>query len=115
MSTDPNNGHHGDNPSGYEKSDVDVKGVAIFSLATIAFIVVCLIGLNDYFMIAKETEYYESFLKPESTELRQMQAEENAVLTSYGVVDKNKGVYRVPVEHAMKLMAEEHFEAQKKQ
>jgi hypothetical protein len=39
-------------------------------------------------------------------DLRVLQAEQERALTSYGWVDKSRGVVRIPVEEAMKLLAE---------
>ena len=97
--------------AGYEKRDVNIKLVTVFSLLTIVFVTVCLIGLNEYFNSVKEAEYYQSVLQPASPELRDMQAAEERVLTSYRVIDKNKGVYAIPVESAMKLMSDEAFKS----
>ena len=39
-------------------------------------------------------------------ELRDLRALEDAVLGSYGLVDKNAGVVRIPIEQAMKVTLE---------
>jgi hypothetical protein len=39
-----------------------------------------------------------------------LRVREEEVLNSYAVVDSTKGVFRIPVEHAMKLMADEAFQ-----
>ena len=37
-------------------------------------------------------------------ELRDLHAQEDAILNSYGVVDKDAGVMRIPIDEAMKLI-----------
>ena len=37
-------------------------------------------------------------------ELRDLHAQEDAILSSYGVVDKDAGVMRIPIDEAMKLI-----------
>ena len=37
---------------------------------------------------------------------RRMQAEENAALTTYGWVDRDGGIVRIPIERAMEILAE---------
>ena len=39
-------------------------------------------------------------------ELRDLRAQEDAVLGSYGLVDKNAGVVRIPIDEAMKLIVQ---------
>jgi hypothetical protein len=39
-------------------------------------------------------------------DLRDLRAHEDEVLTSYGWVDKNTGVVRIPIEEAMKIVVE---------
>ena len=39
-------------------------------------------------------------------DLKAFRAEEDAALTTYGWVDKGRGVARIPVEEAMRLLAE---------
>jgi len=39
-------------------------------------------------------------------DLAQMRAEEDAVLNSYGWVDRNAGIVRVPIERAMELLVQ---------
>ncbi len=55
----------------------------------------------------KEDIIYESQLKPESTDLKKIQVEESEILSTYQLLDPVKGVYRIPIEQAMKLLAEE--------
>ena len=42
-------------------------------------------------------------------ELRQMRAAEEAALNSYGWVDKEAGVVKIPVDRAMEILAEERL------
>ena len=39
-------------------------------------------------------------------ELQEMRAEENAVLQSYGWVDRDQGVARMPIDEAMKIVVQ---------
>ena len=45
----------------------------------------------------------------EVLDLETFRKEEAAILSSYGIVDKEKGVYRIPIEQAMKLAIERGF------
>jgi hypothetical protein len=39
-------------------------------------------------------------------DMRELRAREEEILTSYGWVDKNAGIARIPIEEAMKLVLE---------
>ncbi len=103
------------NHAGYEKRDVNLLKVLLWTLLSAAFVVVCLIGLNDYFLVTTEEVVFEAVLKPQSSELRELQARDTQVLSNYGVVDASKGVYHIPIKRAMRLLAEEAFVAEMKQ
>jgi hypothetical protein len=93
----------------YEKSDVNVRKIVGFTLAVIAFLATVLILLNEYFLYSKEELVYETVLKPESVALRDLRAQEEEVLTTYRLLDASKGIYQIPVERAMKLLADEAY------
>jgi hypothetical protein len=48
-------------------------------------------------------------------ELRQMRAAEEATLNSYGWVDKEAGVVKIPVERAMEILAKKGLPARKQE
>jgi len=112
-----------DNPTvHHETTDVNIRGILIFGAAFIVSAIVISIAvwvLFRYFE-ARETrrvapEYplaatQESRVPPEPRlqtnpreDLEQLRAQEDQVLNSYGWVDKNTGVVRVPIEDAMRL------------
>ena len=47
-------------------------------------------------------------------ELEQLRVREQQILTTYGWVDKNNGVVRIPVDQARRIMLERGFTADKK-
>ena len=91
----------------YEKRDVNVPFVLGVSAALIIVLVIILVVLTDYFTSAKEEMVYEVQLKPESAELKQLQAEEYERLHTYELLDADSKTYRIPIDRAMKLVAEE--------
>jgi len=88
---------------GYEKSDVNVKKILVPTIISGLIIIMCLIGLDQYFLISKESMYHKQVLEPESLELKDLQQKETQVLTNYKVIDKTKGVYQIPIQRAMEL------------
>jgi hypothetical protein len=95
--------------AGYEKSDVNILKVTLYTIGIVVFLTVVLVLLDNYFTITKESLYNEVVLKPESIDLRQIRAGEDEILLNYKVLDAEKGVYAIPVSRAMKLIAEEDF------
>ena len=65
--------------------------------------------LDSFFSIAKENEVYEAVLKPVPADVREMRAKEQEKLNSYGKVEGTNGVYHIPIDRAMQLLAEENF------
>jgi hypothetical protein len=48
-------------------------------------------------------------------ELRQMRAAEEAALNSYGWVDKDAGIVKIPVDRAMEILAKKGLLARKQE
>ncbi len=91
--------------SGYEKTDIDPKQIVIFAALLIAFLVVSLILIEEYFIYKKEQMYQEMVLEPENPQLVELRAKENRVLSSYGLADSAAGEYHIPIDSAMKQVA----------
>lgn len=94
--------------SGYEKKDVDIKGIVITGIAVTVFIVVSVIALNEYFISERESVVQEVVLKPQSVELKKLRANEDKTLESYELLDSNENIYRIPLEKAMEIVADEN-------
>ncbi len=98
--------------SGYETSDVSSRKLFIATVVVIVFMVAIVLGLNSFFIASKEKQVKDVVLKPESAELRELRAREMEALNSYKILDERKGIVQIPIERAMKLLAEEAFEKQ---
>lgn len=94
--------------AGYEKSDVNVKKIVIPSALFGLIIVLCLIGLDQYFKIAKDRMYFEQVLKPESQALKELNQKEHDMMSNYKMMDKSTGMVQIPIERAMELEVMEH-------
>jgi len=92
--------------SGY---DINPKVVILVSVVSVIILVMILILLSDYFMIEKENLVYETNLKTVSADLREIRSMETEILTNYKLLDKDNGIYQIPIERAMQLIAEESF------
>jgi len=92
--------------SGYEKKDVNLKFVIGVSLLSIAIFVVILVFLTDYFITEESKIVYETQLQPESVSLTDILVAEEEILTTYKILDAEKGIYRIPIDRAMTLLSE---------
>jgi hypothetical protein len=109
----------------HETSDVDIRGILGFGLALIVSAIVIhllVLGLFDYFDRREARRVPAEYplaagqgtrVPPEPRlqtnpreDLRRFRAKEYELLTSYGWVDKNAGVVRIPIDDAMKLVLE---------
>ncbi len=79
-------------------------------MAGIIILATILLLLYNYFLAEKEEIVFEMQLKPESVLLRDIRASEEKTLTSYKLLDPQKGIYQIPIERAMQLIAEENFQ-----
>ena len=103
--------HHGSGSSGYETRDVNVTKIALYSLLTIAFLLVVVVFVVDYFNVVTEEVIEEVVLSPQSVELRELRTREAEELGSYKLLDADSGRYRIPIERALQLVAEDAFAA----
>ena len=70
-------------------------------------VAVLLLWLRDYFFVVRNEAVQRNVLESPNTRLEALRAQEAAALGTYGWVDKEKGVVRVPIDRAMELVAQE--------
>ncbi|MCB0327631.1 MAG: hypothetical protein KDD52_08440 [Bdellovibrionales bacterium] len=90
--------------NGYEKSDVNVGKVILFALGPAIFIVVALIGLDQFFLWSSQDAYYQKVLFPQSQDYVELSQSQQKQLDSYGVIDESKGRYQIPIDRAKQLL-----------
>ncbi len=115
---------------GHELSDLRPGYIALFGIALTAVIVAAAVitSLLIHFKAAEhsreETPVPRLAREREATpgarlqvdankDLRQMRAGEDAVLNSYGWVDKDSGIVRIPIDRAMEILAKRGLPARK--
>jgi hypothetical protein len=90
---------------GVEEEDLDIKAITMWSvlgIVTVVVFVAVLIPFAQYSLnAAKEnvnvtSSYYE---------IRQLNEDANATLNSYGVVNGEEGIYRIPIDEAINKIA----------
>ncbi len=126
---------HHDNPAvHHEESDVQIGGLFGFAIgltvvvAFLAFVVWVLFSFFAAREARQTTPAYplaaqeENRLPPEPRlqtnprqDLSDLRAQEDQILTTYGWVDKNAGVVRIPIDQAMKLVLQRGLPARQQQ
>lgn len=121
-----------DRQVGHELSDLRPGYIALFGIVLTTIIVAAAVitSLLIYFKAAEQSSHEtpvprlarEREPTPEPrlqvdphNELRQMRAAEEAVLNSYGWVDKDAGKVRIPIETAMEILAKKGLPARKQE
>ncbi len=106
-----------ENPQGYEQTDVRAKGVMIFLAGLLVSLGVSLVfvwWLYGVFSVKPAAvQISPAQIPPEPriqsaplVDIWQIRAHEDAVLDSYGWVDKQTGVVRIPVDRAIDILAQ---------
>ena len=119
----PRGDSHGPEPVHHETTDVDVRVIFGFlaALAASAVLINFIVWVLFTFLNVRATEaqptlayplaaQQENRLPPEPRlqthprdDLRDLRAHEDEILTTYGWVDKNAGVVRIPIAKAMEM------------
>jgi hypothetical protein len=113
-------GHQGA-PGLFEHTDVDSRGVVIFLVSLLASLVLVLALMWGLWRVLAWTRASEGpFPQPQASQLPpapriqanppldlwRLRAHEGAVLDTYGWVDQQAGVLRIPIGRAMDLVAQ---------
>jgi hypothetical protein len=117
---------------GYELSDLKPGFIALFGIGLVVAVALAVV-ITSLFMhyralqhsrqetpvprLAGEREAMpEPRLKVDAhNELRQMRAAEETALNSYGWVDKDAGIVKIPVDRAMEILAKKGLPARKQE
>jgi hypothetical protein len=78
--------------------------ILVATVLTIVAVVVMVVAVKEYFGFATQDEISAKQLAPENTVKRGVKAREQAALSKYQWVDEGKGVVRIPVDVAQKLV-----------
>ena len=115
---------HGHSEHGHEKSDAHPESIAGFEVALLLLAVLSMAAMGGLFYYFTNREAVadtsrsplatERVLPPApnlqvspASDLEQLRADENMRLNTYGWVDKEQGVVRIPVEKAMEMVAKQ--------
>ena len=113
-------------PAGYERSDAHAGGSYRAGAAILAAMVLTALALVPLYRLlvrqesnaqpppagvvktemSEPAQSFPRLVTSEPTTLAAFRDQEDALLTSYGWVEKDKGLARIPVEEAMRIVAE---------
>jgi hypothetical protein len=111
-------------PGGHERRDVTFKPLMIAAVVLVVGLIVAVVGMERLFGFLARREAARSnpasplaASRPEAPpeprlqtepidDLRALRAREESALDSYGWVDRERGVVRMPIERAMELTLE---------
>lgn len=92
---------------GYDTGEPRARVIALFGILTLSFLVLVILALQAYVDYARERQVFVRQLEPVAEDLRSLRAREDAELNSYGYVDREKGIVRIPIRQAMELVIRE--------
>jgi hypothetical protein len=99
-----------DAKEGFDRSEPNVRAIAVFGGVTIVLLVAIILGLQFYYDRVLEQQVYVQVLAPESQALTSLRNREDEELHSYRYLDRDKGTVRLPIERAMQLVVAEYAE-----
>ncbi len=102
-----------DSRAGYEKRDINAVKVLILGAIGAVVIIILLVIMYQYFASSSRKMVEDVVLKPQSVAIRELRARETEELNSYKLLDAEKGIYRIPIDRAMQLIADEAYQERK--
>ncbi len=98
--------------AGYEVHDVSIPAIALFTIFCLTTIIASVFALDGYFVYSRERLLRSANIYA-YTDLIELRANEHQKLSNYAIIDKNKGIYSIPIDRAMELLANEAFTEKK--
>jgi hypothetical protein len=117
---------------GYELTDLNPRLIALFGIGLVVAVALAVIVTSLFLRyrafqqarqetpvprLAREREItpQQRLQVDAPKELRQMRAAEDAALGSYGWVDKNAGIVKIPIDRAMEILAKKGLPARQQE
>jgi len=87
--------------------DPDVPASAVVGVVSAVLLFVVVVALQALFFRMQEGERSRKVYEQPYETLQKLDADQLGTLTSYGWVDQQQGVTRIPIERAMALIVDE--------
>lgn len=98
---------HGDHPLSYDHSEPGYRMIAIYMSVTVVLLIFIGIAIQGYYDLTYSQDEYNRVLSQDNWALQDLRNKERWELSHYGYIDKTKGTVRIPIEEAMKLVAQD--------
>ncbi|MEZ4386028.1 MAG: hypothetical protein R3D98_00335 [Candidatus Krumholzibacteriia bacterium] len=86
------------------KENLDTGTIITIGVLLVVLTFVLILLVQGWFYKAERDEYVRKVIEPRAEELGTVRAEQQALLTSYSVVDAKAGTVSIPIERAMELV-----------
>lgn len=80
--------------------------IALTGVGFLVILVIMVAWLRTYFFDVRNEVEYRTVLSVDNPKLLAIQKRDAEILTTYGWMDKDKGIVRIPIERAMELTVE---------
>lgn len=90
---------------GVEEEGLDIKAITMWSVLGIVTVIVFVAALIPFSQFAFNSAKENVNVTSSYYEIRQLNEDADAVLSSYGVVNGEEGIYRIPIDEAINKMA----------
>jgi len=77
-------------------------------VAIVLLIVVFIVMLRGYFVLNYEKDVTEEIINNPPQELNEILEKDKKLLSSYSVLDADKGIYQIPIDRAMELVVKDY-------
>ena len=95
------------NGVGYDPSEINAPGVTVFTMVVVGVLLAVFFGVTLYFEKFNTELVRARVDAAPNTDLEAIRAREAKDLNNYQILDKQKGVVRIPVDQAMKALLAE--------
>ena len=81
--------------------------ILLWGVVSVVILAIMLLFLRNYFFLVRNETVDRNYLSSPNPQIEALRAHEDSVLTSYGWVNRQNGVVRIPIEEAMDLVVSE--------
>ena len=80
------------------------KVIFLWGVVTVVILVVLVVWARSYFFLVRNEFVQRNYLSAPNPKIDEQHAREQQVLSSYGWVDRQKGIVHIPIDQAMDIM-----------
>ncbi len=92
---------------GVHHDELNYKQLFFWSTFGTALVVVIIVGLIEFSEMSYFNAQQKASVSSDYSEIKEIKAQDQETLNSYGVVDSETGTYRIPIDQAIEEIAED--------